>query len=252
MSASTAKVSLGWSRSRLPPRRCGLRTRAESWGLFCWSERRRDVGARRAALPTERRRGSAGRTRGARVGERDARGDGRPEVLRPARDVAARVPPRARVRRRRVRRRARLRRLVDPRLAGDPGLGHAAHAGRLERDPRPGDGGAHAVARLRDRRPGDARAVREGSARRRPSRRGAPSRLRHRRHRLLRPRVRVLRLRRGALRPRAEPVPLLGRLGGGLLELRQARPRLHRASEGGLLPGGAVGLAPRPPHARWC
>ena len=34
----------------------------------------------------------------------------------------------------------------------------------------------------------------------------------------------------------------------GLLELRQAGARLHRSPQGGLLPGGALGLAPRPPH----
>ena len=96
--------------------------------------------------------------------------------------------------------------------------------------------------------PDHARAVREGPARRRPPRGGAPARERHRRHRVLRPRVRVLRLRRGALRPRPERVALPRRLARGLLELRQARPRLHGAPEGGLLPGGAVGLAARPPH----
>ena len=34
----------------------------------------------------------------------------------------------------------------------------------------------------------------------------------------------------------------------GLLELRQAGPRLHVAAEGGLLPDGAARLAPRPAH----
>ncbi len=66
-------------------------------------------------------------------------GDGRPQVLRPARDVAARVAPDHGVRRGRFRRRARLRRLLHPWLAGHSGLGHAAHAGRVERDPRSGD-----------------------------------------------------------------------------------------------------------------
>ncbi len=127
-----------------------------------------------------------------------------------------------------VRRRARLRRLVDSRLAGDPELRHAPHAGSVERDPRPGDRGADALARLRDRRSDHARAVREGPARRRPAGGGAPPRERNRGHRLLRSRVRVLRLRRGPLRPRAEPLPLLGRLARGLLELGHARASATR------------------------
>src|SRR6187399_2659269 len=47
-------------------------------------------------------------------------------------------------------------------------------------DPRPGHGGADSLARLRDRRPHLARAVREGPARRREARRGAPARERDR------------------------------------------------------------------------
>ena len=96
--------------------------------------------------------------------------------------------------------------------------------------------------------PDHARAVREGSTWSRPPRGGAPACERYRRHRLLRPRVRVLRLRRGALRPRPELLALLGRLGRGLLELRQARPRLHGPAEGGVLPGRALGPAPRPSY----
>ena len=65
---------------------------------------------------------------------------------------------------------------------------------------------------------------------------------------LHRPRVRVLRLRRGQLRARPERGALLRRLGRGLLELRQARPRLHVAAEGGLLPDGAARHAARPAH----
>ncbi len=171
---------------------------------------------------------------------------GRPEVLRPARVVAAHDAAADRVRRVGLRRRTRLRRLVDPRLAGDLRVGHAAHAAGRDRDPRPVHGRADAVARLRDPRPGDPRAVRPRPAPRRPPRRGAPARERHRRHRLLRPRVRVLRLRRGLVRARPEPLALRGRLGRGPLELRQAGPRLHRAREGGLLPAGPARHAARP------
>ena len=58
-----------------------------------------------------------------------------------------------------VRRGARLRRLVDPRLAGHLGVGHAADAAGRDGDPRPVHRGADALAHLRDRRPGHARAV---------------------------------------------------------------------------------------------
>ena len=124
-----------------------------------------------------------GRARGARVGARDARGDGRPEVLRPARHVAARDAADQRLRRVGVRRRARVRRLLDPRLAGDLRERHAADARRLERHPRPGDRGADALAHLRDRRPAHARAVRRriraasrSAPRRTCARAGSPTR----------------------------------------------------------------------------
>ena len=76
---------------------------------------------------------------------------------------------------------------------------------------------------------------------------------RHRRHRVLRPRSRVLHLRLGALRP--EPVLglLLPRLGRGRVELRprtrarrRAEPRVQAAVQGGLLPGTADGPVPGP------
>ncbi len=66
------------------------------------------------------------------------------------------------------------------------------------RDPRPVHRGADAVADLRDRRPDHPRAATtRDPRRRRQARRGVPPRDRHRRHLLHRPRVRVLRLRRG-------------------------------------------------------
>ena len=76
---------------------------------------------------------------------------------------------------------------------------------------------------------------------------------RHRRHRVLRPRSRVLHLRLRALRP--EPVLglLLPRLGRGRVELRARReldgaPNLgvQAAVQGGLLPGPADGPVPGP------
>ena len=177
------------------------------------------------------------------------RGDGRPEVLRPARDVAARLAARRRVRRVRLRGRARLRRLLDPRLAGDLGERHAAHAGRVLRDSRPVHGGADALARVRDRGSDHARAVREGPAARREARRGVPPLDRHRGHVLRRPGVRVLRLRRGLVHERAERGALQGRRPRGLLELGRSRARLHGAGEARLLPGGAARHAARPADA---
>ncbi len=119
----------------------------------------------------------------------------------------------------------------------------------VDGDPRPVHRGADALARLRDRGAGDARAVREGSAPRREARRGLPPRLRHRRHVLRRPRVRVLRLRRGVVHERPERGALQGRLVGRPLELRRRRPRLHDPREAGLLPAGAARHAERPAHA---
>src|SRR6266545_4964633 len=115
----------------------------EPWGFFRGPERRKDVGAGGEAL----HRPGGGRARGAHVGAGDARRNGRPEVLRPARHVAARLAADQRLRRVGVRGRARLRRLVHPRLAGDLRERHAADARRVERDPRPRDGGADPLTR---------------------------------------------------------------------------------------------------------
>ncbi len=101
---------------------------------------------------------------------------------------------------------------------------------------------------LRDRRPDHARGLLARPTPGRQARRGVPALHRDRRHVLRRPRVRVLRLRRGQLRPRPERRALLGRLLRGLLELRQAGPRLHVSPEGGLLPDGAARLAARSAH----
>ena len=242
-SADGAKVRHSVRRRRRARRQWGLRT-FESWGFFRGPKGGAGVGDRDQALPRGRGR--------PRVGAGDARRDGRPEVLRPARHVAAHDAARPRVRRVRVRRGARVRRLVDPRLAGDLGVGHAAHAAGRDGRPRSRRRGADALARLRDRRPAHARAVRARPARRGAARRGVPALDGRRGHRVLRPRVRVLRLRRGALRARDEPGALLRRLVGGPLELRPPRPRLHGAPEGGLLPARRRTTRCTTCAPRWC
>ena len=106
---------------------------------------------------------------------------------------------------------------------------------------------ADALAPLRDRRPDDRRGLRARPAPHRTPRRGLPDRDGDRGHGLLRPGVRVLRLRRGLLRALAAPRPLRGRLGRGPLELLGARARLHGAREGRLLPAGPARHPARPP-----
>ena len=120
-----------------------------------------------------------------------------------ARAVAALLVPDQRARRGHVRGRHRLRRLVDPRLAGDQRVRHAD-------DPGSGDG----VHRSRSSqhptlvlicdivRPDHARAVLARPALHRAQGRGVPQVDRHRRHRVLRSRGRVLHLRRRALQHR--------------------------------------------------
>src|SRR5215204_1416367 len=115
-------------RRRRPRRQWSLITLAVV-GLFSWSNSgRRDGSGRGEAVPPERRRGRPGPGGGARVGARRRGEDGRPEVLRPARVVAAHDAPTLGVPRERLRRGPRLRRLVDSRLAGDLRERHAAHA----------------------------------------------------------------------------------------------------------------------------
>ena len=115
---------------------------------------------------------AARRARGARVGDRDARADGRPEVLRPARPLAAHDAAVDVVRRVRVRRGPRLRRLLDPRLAGDQRVGHAARCRRPTTailDPFTEAPTLSLICEIRD--PLTRRAVRQGPAR---SSRSAP------------------------------------------------------------------------------
>ena len=75
---------------------------------------------------------------------------------------------------------------------------------------------------------------------------------RDRRHRLLRPRGRVLRLRRRLLRDQREPRLLRGRLGRGLLELGHARARVHDPREARLLPGRRRTTRSTTCAPRWC
>ena len=75
----------------------------------------------------------------------------------------------------------------------------------------------------------------------------------HRRHQLLGPGGRVLRLRRRPLRPERPLRLLLHRLVGRRLEHRPRggpEPRLQAPAQGGLLPRPADRHAPGPPHAR--
>ena len=119
-----------------------------------------------------------------------------------------------------------------------PGRDHRLHrpvprlqdAGRQLLHPRPDHG--------RGLQPRPAQHRQEGD--------GLPRLHRHRRHRVLRPRGRVLRLRQRALRDLAERGLLPHRLRGGRLELRhrrhrgQPQPRLQGQVQGRLLPRRAV------------
>ena len=112
----------------------------------------------------------------------------------------------------------------------------AIHESDMKLDPGPDDGLRRPVPgredarhELLDRRPVHRRAVQPRPAQHRGQGGGVPEEHRHRRHRLLRRRGRVLRLRRCALRDQAERRLLLRRL--------RSRPRgtPARAEEGGNL-----------------
>ena len=100
------------------------------------------------------------------------------------------------------------------------------------------------------RRPVHRRAVQPRPAQRGRQGRGVPGQHRHRRHRVLRPRGRVLRLRRRAVRDQGERRLLLHRLHRGRLEQRPRRggrqPRLQDPVQGRLLPRPAAGPLRRP------
>ncbi len=94
-----------------------------------------------------------------------------------------------------VRGRPRLRRLLDRRLEGHSGLRHAVDARSRHRLHRSLHGRNHAGPVLRRGRAGRRQGLRPRPALDRQARRGLSEVLRHRRHRLLRPRTRILHLR---------------------------------------------------------
>ena len=120
---------------------------------------------------------------------------------RPARPDAALLGAGARADRGRLRGGLRLRRLVDPGLPGDPGVGHAAGPRPQHRGDRPVPRAQDAEPQLLRAGPGDRGVVLPRPPLHRQEGRGLPEVHRHRRHRLLRPRGRVLHLQRRALRP---------------------------------------------------
>ncbi len=137
-----------------------------------------------------------------------------------------------------------VRRLVDPRLPGDPRVGHEARS-RTSRRPTSTRSGPAKTLNVnfsivdpftdepysRDPRKVAAKAEAYLKSHR------------HRRHRVLRPGGRVLHLRRRPLRDQAERRLLLHRLDRGRLEHRPRRggrqPRLQDPVQGRLLPGAA-------------
>ena len=122
-------------------------------------------------------------------------------------------------------RRPAVRRLLDPRLREHPRVGHAAHPGRVDGVPRPVPRGEDAHHGLRHLQPAHRRDLLEGPASGRQEGREVPRLDRHRRHRVLRPRGRVLHLRRRPLRGEAELELLLRRLRGGRVEHAAATKR---------------------------
>ena len=181
--------------ANVPPRSSPPKAPAEAMGPqdfrvlgpFSWSDAQegRDVGARDEALPRER--DAARRTRGARVGDRDARPDGRPEVLRPVRPLAAHDA-------------AGRRRSTSPpstRASASTAPRSAAGRGSASRtccsmpdatsailDPFTEAPTLSLICEIRD--PLTRRGVRQGPAARREARRGVPALDRDRRHRVLR------------------------------------------------------------------
>ena len=102
-----------------------------------------------------------------------------------------------------------VRRVLDPRLPGDPRVGHEAHPGHQHRLHRPVPGREDAEHQLPHRRPVHRRALQPRPASGRREGRGVPEVDRHRGHGVLRPRGRVLHLRRRPLPDEAERVVLL-------------------------------------------
>ena len=147
------------------------------------------------------------------------------------------------VRRRQVRGRPRVRRLVDRRLEGHPGLRHAADAGSRHREHRSVHGRDDAAHHLRRDRAVRRQGLRARPALARQARRGVSQVDRHRRRRVLRPRARVLHLRRGRVVGRHVGQLLQDLLErGGVVDGREVRGRQHGPppdGQGRLLPGAA-------------
>ena len=117
---------------------------------------------------------------------------------------------------------ARLRRLLDPRLPGHPRVRHGAPRRPVHRAARPVPPRQDAQHQLLHPRPDHGRAVLPRPAQRREEGRGVPRVDRHRRHRVLRSRGRVLRLRHVRFETKSERGLLPHRLRGGRLEHRRA------------------------------
>ena len=121
----------------------------------------------------------------------------RPAFYGHARQGAARDRSGESVRRQQIQRRSRFRRVFDRRLERHPGVRHAADAGPRFRQPRPVHRRAHAHPHVRRRRAFGRQRLRPRPALDRQARRGVSEVERHRRHRLLRSRARILHLRLG-------------------------------------------------------
>ncbi len=183
-------------------------------------------------------------------GEGERGGDRRLPVLRPAGPDAALLGPRVRAHRGSVRRRDRVRRVVDPRVPGDPGVGHAPGARPRHRVHGPVHAAPHAQHQLLREGPGDRRDVQPRPALRREEGRAVPEADRHRRHQLLGTGGGVLHLRLDPVRPEPARGLLPHRCRRRRLELgRRAgrqEPRLQAPLQGGLLPAPADGPVPGP------
>ena len=167
----------------------------------------------------------------------------RPALHGHARQGAARHRAEQAVHQRQVRVRPRVRRLVDRRMEGHPGLGHAADARSRDRAHRPVHGRDDAAHHVRRDRAVRRQGLRARSALARQARRGVSEVVRARRHRVLRPRARVLRLRLGRVERRHVGQLRQDFVGGGAVVVgREVRRRQHGASaadQGRLLSGAA-------------
>ena len=165
-----------------------------------WRRRRMRSGPQGAGQPHREGRSKNGR----QASSRDDQGKGR-EVRglpfhRSSRQVAAYGPHGLGHRRRLLHRRRHVRRLLDRRLEGDQRVRHDPDAGPVDRRARSLHRPDHADRELRRRRALDRPALCPLPALDRQARRGLHEVVGHRRHRGVRPRARVLRVRRRPLR----------------------------------------------------